>query len=244
MDILKPSQRLYSKTVWRCGSLWNVYVQVVKKKGVQLGVYLQRQSFVDSIPPYSIPSKVALSQAQSSQSPPSGLALHHSASVPSIPVLMSQTPPQTPSALSRTRPWSASNHAASTTNFFPIRSATPVGSPPTSRLVIANDTTTPQNIVPENVPHTLPSIAPPTPYRDPRQSIRAYFSISCPSATGASLTKFSSAPDSFNVTQSWGWKTSKADEWVEFVDKEAGIKPSANLNSEYSLRAVILLGVL
>ncbi|KAG8984668.1 hypothetical protein FRB90_005182, partial [Tulasnella sp. 427] len=48
VENLKPSHRLYSQTFWCMGSLWNVYVQIVRKKGLQLGVYLQRQSFVDS----------------------------------------------------------------------------------------------------------------------------------------------------------------------------------------------------
>ena len=110
---------------------------------------------------------------------------------------------------------------------------------------MSNDTAAAQNVSTlDDTPRTVPAIVPSTPYRDPRQSIRAYFSISCPSATGASLTKFSSAPDIFNVTQSWGWKTSKAEEWVEFVDNEGGIKANANLHSECSLRAVIILGVL
>lgn len=42
LDTLKEKNRLHSETVWYAGSLYNVYVQVVKKKGMQLGVYLHR----------------------------------------------------------------------------------------------------------------------------------------------------------------------------------------------------------
>ncbi|SPO39831.1 uncharacterized protein PSFLO_05312 [Pseudozyma flocculosa] len=49
-----------------------------------------------------------------------------------------------------------------------------------------------------------PSIA----YRDPRRMLRAYFSIHCPSPFGNALTRFSSAPDYFSLSQSWGWKSS------------------------------------
>ncbi|KAG7087612.1 hypothetical protein E1B28_013561 [Marasmius oreades] len=79
LDLLKEKQRLYSQTVWYAGSLFNVYVQVAKKKEstsggdrnkyrdrertkecvgseMQLGIYLHRQSTVESIPPKSAPS--------------------------------------------------------------------------------------------------------------------------------------------------------------------------------------------
>ena len=45
-------------------------------------------------------------------------------------------------------------------------------------------------------------------YRDPRSAVSAYFSVACASATGGSLTRFTSAPDVFSVSQSWGWKSS------------------------------------
>lgn len=58
LDALKEKVRLHSHTVWHAGSLWNVYTQVVRKKGgmgVQVGVYLQRQSSVDPLPGVSAP---------------------------------------------------------------------------------------------------------------------------------------------------------------------------------------------
>jgi len=50
--------------------------------------------------------------------------------------------------------------------------------------------------------------APQVPYTDPRRELRAFFSIHCPSPLGSSLTRFSSGPDRFALTQSWGWKSS------------------------------------
>ncbi|CUA77499.1 hypothetical protein RSOLAG22IIIB_02514 [Rhizoctonia solani] len=60
LDTLKEKNRLHSQTVWYAGSLYNVYVQVIKKKGMQLGVYLHRQSAVDPIPPASAPPSFVL----------------------------------------------------------------------------------------------------------------------------------------------------------------------------------------
>ncbi|KAG9127367.1 hypothetical protein FRC07_014531 [Ceratobasidium sp. 392] len=56
LDTLKEKNRLHSQTIWYAGSLYNVYVQVIKKKGLQLGI----QSAVDPIPPASAPASFVL----------------------------------------------------------------------------------------------------------------------------------------------------------------------------------------
>ncbi|KAG9037295.1 hypothetical protein FRB95_006238 [Tulasnella sp. JGI-2019a] len=268
VQAMKPSSRLYSNTVWCMGSLWNVYVQVVRKKVVggplsyQLGVYLQRQSFVESIPAHSVPNLPP--------SIPRSTAFTHSFSMSSADV--STAPTSTPTR----RPWAVPAHSTSSSAFLPITrsmTTTPVGSPPramattttnhlslnltgaistpgtpvaASTLSLAPSTTTSSSATSPPMPLPLTSTSPTTPHspwRDPRQSIRAYFSINCPSATGASSTKFCSAPDSFNVTQSWGWKSSKAEEWIDFSDKE-GVDTGAGRKPEWcSLRATIVVGV-
>ncbi|KAL8947395.1 MAG: hypothetical protein Q9222_006317, partial [Ikaeria aurantiellina] len=46
---LREKKRVYSKTVWYAGSLWNVYIQKVETtKNVQLGVYLHRAKEKDN----------------------------------------------------------------------------------------------------------------------------------------------------------------------------------------------------
>lgn len=61
---------------------------------------------------------------------------------------------------------------------------------------------------------------PAIPYRDPRRELRAYFSIHCPSPLGTSLTKFSSGPDKFTISQSWGWKSSSLLGTIQLDDGE------------------------
>ena len=96
-----------------------------------------------------------------------------------------------------------------------------------------------------SLPATAPPVTPPQPYRDPRPQVSAYFTIACASATGASLTRFTSAPDVFSVSQSWGWKSSslRTEEYLE-VDAEGQPAivtiPAAR---EVSLRATVVLGV-
>ncbi|CDS00050.1 hypothetical protein [Sporisorium scitamineum] len=59
IDKLQEKQRLYSPTFFYAGSVWNLYIQVVKKvKGIQLGIYLHRQSLMEQLPPPSAPTTV------------------------------------------------------------------------------------------------------------------------------------------------------------------------------------------
>lgn len=60
----------------------------------------------------------------------------------------------------------------------------------------------------EDGPTLVPCARPAMPYTDSRKAIRAFFSIHCPSPLGNALTRFSSGPDHFTLSQSWGWKSS------------------------------------
>jgi hypothetical protein len=62
--------------------------------------------------------------------------------------------------------------------------------------------------------------------RDPRAQVSAYFGISCASATGSSVTQFTSNPDDFSVSQSWGWRGSSLREEV-CLDGDRIADPSA-----------------
>lgn len=70
VDLLKEKVRLHSHTIWFAGSCYNIYIQAVRKKGLQLGVYLHRQSNVD-LPPASVPRSLAAPpQSQAPSTPP------------------------------------------------------------------------------------------------------------------------------------------------------------------------------
>lgn len=213
VDSLKEKSRLHSHTIWYAGSLFNVYVQVVKKKGVQLGVYLHRQSSIDPIPPSSTPS---MSRDRE---------LHHNR-IPSLPsALPLQQMPSTPSV-----------------HYSPLsRTTTPQSAPSTSlnNLPSYNGAVTNYN----SIPATAAPITPPQPYRDPRASISAYFTISCASVTGStpSLTRFTSSPDVFSVSQSWGWKSSSL--IADQSEGQSQTSLSGAQGKEVSLRATVVLGV-
>ncbi|TCD66782.1 hypothetical protein EIP91_000973 [Steccherinum ochraceum] len=211
IDALKEKSRLHSHTVWYAGSLWNVYVQIVRKKGVQLGVYLHRQSSVDPIPPSSAPL-------------PS-----------SVPIVAVPQPQHSPAPARPISPPSRSS-----TPYTPISPSRPSSLPSSYSSVHVNSGGTANTI-----PATAPPVTPPQPYRDPRSAVSAYFTIACASATGGNLTKFTSAPDVFSVSQSWGWKSSslRTEEYLE-ISEDGVMKSNVTSGKEVSLRATIVLGVI
>ncbi|EED82908.1 predicted protein [Postia placenta Mad-698-R] len=208
VDSLKEKSRLHSHTVWYAGSLYNVYVQVVRKKGVQLGVYLHRQSSVDPLPASSAPSAPAARAPGQTQ----GQGLQ----VQNRPPSASVSTPRPPSLHSPSQGYSGSSSSSTTLG--------------------AGNT----------LPATAPAVSPQQPYRDQRASVSAYFAIACASATGASLTRFTSAPDVFSVSQSWGWKSSslRTEEYIEVgPDGQPREGRGAPAGREVSLRATVVLGV-
>jgi hypothetical protein len=206
VESLKEKSRLHSHTIWYAGSLFNVYVQVVRKKSVQLGVYLHRQSTIEPIPPSSSPF---LSQSSSggSNTPERGTGtVYTSPSTQSI----AYSPPSRPLS----------------------RSATPLSA-----------RSTPTNVTPTpSLPALSPPVAPLQPFRDPRPSISAYFTISCASATGRYLTQFTSSPDVFSISQSWGWKSSSLN-FEDFAIEESTGENGRKRRPEVSLRVTIALGI-
>ncbi|RMZ10840.1 hypothetical protein D0860_03665 [Hortaea werneckii] len=67
----------------------------------------------------------------------------------------------------------------------------------------------PHNPPPHRNSHSHPSTIPALPpYIDTRPTIKTYFKIFSPSRAGRMLSLYESAPDKFNFSQSWGWKSS------------------------------------
>ncbi|KZT67680.1 hypothetical protein DAEQUDRAFT_672979 [Daedalea quercina L-15889] len=248
VDTLKEKSRLHSHTVWYAGSLYNVYVQVVRKKGVQLGVYLHRQSSVDPLPPCSAPALPSAGGRTAAQ-----LAAHSGRPASSSVSGSIVSPPRPHSSHSTTVGYSSSGLP-----ILPLsRSTTPVSSPASAGLASSLPSSSSSSSILGasagqaqaqvlTLPNTAPASAPQQPYRDPRPAVSAYFAIACASATGASLTRFTSAPDMFSVSQSWGWKSSslRTDEYLELGgDGMPRSAASAPARREVSLRATVVLGV-
>lgn len=227
VDALKEKNRLHSHTVWYAGSLYNVYIQVVRKKGIQLGIYLHRQSAVDSLPSTSTPAGTGSPSVSSPKSP-----LDNSPVSPLSPIAFSAS--RSPLArITATTPASPVTPASTASSIFSLNSGRSTTLHSNNGSVGCIAVTSPVSL-----PTTTTPAVPSQPYRDLRPAVSAYFTIACASATGASLTRFTSAPDTFSVSQSWGWKSSSL--WIEESDAEG---PAAPVGKEVSLRATVVLGV-
>lgn len=157
IESLKEKTRLYSHTIWYAGSCYNVYIQAVRKKGLQLGVYLQRQSNVDPIPLASAPrtsSRPATSWSSSSPNSPLSHAASRSTSAltasrphaRSIPTADSPSRNQTPGPA--TRPATAN---------MPLQSTTPVTIPRSPQYIHLNSSFSPASPAPGSPLNSPPS---------------------------------------------------------------------------------------
>ncbi|WVQ62231.1 uncharacterized protein L199_000370 [Kwoniella botswanensis] len=243
VDKLTEKERFYSSTHFYAGSYFNCYVQMIKRKekGLQLGVYLHRQSPNE---PFPIPS----SPRKSNHTPSLGDTLAPSSSpLPSSSAGLGTTP------ATATSPVLSHNRNLSTSPMVVP------GSPPTVTTGGPTSSSVGQST---NMNHGSAS----APYIDSRSTTKAFFSISCASALGTALIRFTSGPDSFALSQSWGWKSSalKSEEYLcippqqpqplpEDEDGEGDgdgvlgwsgeIPHSSTRFGQCSLRATVVLGV-
>ncbi|KAL8280176.1 hypothetical protein RQP46_007506 [Phenoliferia psychrophenolica] len=92
-----------------------------------------------------------------------------------------------------------------------------------------------------------PSKVTPVPYVDKRKQIQVFFSLWCPNQLGVSVTRFSSGPDSFAVSQSWGWKSSslRSEEYLGSASLDLPTTPGGTqeANRFSSLRVTLVMGV-
>lgn len=248
--LLKEKKRVYSRTVFYAGSLWNIYIQKVRSaKNPQLGVYLHRAKEYTAEDGANTSEVIASassrigelerrilggtgterSQRRSRQAEQLATAMmgigpeddNTSGSGGDGDGILSglsrtgerprrqQTQPDlmsSPSAMPdwiRT-PWNTGGfedsedsdvegmtHSQSLRYRLPLHARThPV---PLSSSKHGHDK-------PDSV--TIP------PYIDGRPTIKTYFKIYSPSKGGRLLSVYESAPDRFNFSQSWGWKSS------------------------------------
>ena len=226
---LKEKKRVYSRTVWYAGSLWNVYVQKVETtKNTQLGVYLHRAKEKEGHDDHhghqhtsSVDERIGqvemLMRRNRNRRQSRGDFLEEDMSNSSADPDSTLVPPEQPSRataisnLLRGHPSGNNNSEASSLTKSSQTPTTPGAHPFSHSPLHAphsdsenedpayhnRESTKTQNSVP-----TLPA------YVDGRPTIRTYFKIYSPSKGGRMLSVYESAPDLFNFSQSWGWKSS------------------------------------
>lgn len=213
---LKADKRVYSNTVWYAGSLWNVYVQKKESpKSTQLGIYLHRERQVDR-------SDDTLSGNGHNNSTVDerinnlereflrrqGTRRHviesrnygaddttSSNDATLVPRLTRDL--DTMSGLSR--PVDSITKASEASLAL---SATGDRRFNTADAFDGDDT---NDVEPHIKPYKVPTLSR---YLDARSTIKTYFKIYTPSKGGRMLSVYESAPDKFNFSQSWGWKSS------------------------------------
>lgn len=256
---LKEKKRVYSRTVWYAGSLWNVYIQKVETtKNTQLGVYLHRAKEKEGHDEHHHASSVdeRISQVE--------MLMHHNTSNhrrrrdtldedtsnSSADPDSTLVPPEQPSratTISNLLRGNTSNNSESSSLTKSSPHPTPLYTP--SPINDDDDDAGYQNRESAKTNNSVPTLPA---YIDGRPTIKTYFKIYSPSKGGRMLSVYESAPDLFNFSQSWGWKSSTMvlDDGLCGYDGNSGESNAAAGGSgcggrrEERLRFMVVIGML
>lgn len=209
---LKEKKRMYSRTVWYAGSLWNVYIQKVETaKNTQLGVYLHRAK--DKEERNSVDERIGQVEMLLRRNEMSRRQLRagHRVEVDEDTSGSGGDPDVTLVA----EPSTAASRAAVIGRILRGDGITKASQSPGGLTLSNSDRSYNVGTVgSEDDSENLAEIGkkpqrPALPmYVDGRPAIKTYFKIYSPSKGGRMLSVYESAPDHFNFSQSWGWKSS------------------------------------
>lgn len=217
---LKEKKRVYSRTVWYAGSLWNIYIQKVETtKNTQLGVYLHRAKekegqddhrHTSSVEEHTSQVEMLMHRNQRRNRRQSRELLEEDTSNSGTDpdsTLVPQDRASSASAISSLLRGSASHRDTPLTKSSQTPSALPQLPYPRASINSdsENDDLVSQNRESSKTNRSVPTIPV---YVDGRPTIKTYFKIYSPSKGGRMLSVYESAPDLFNFSQSWGWKSS------------------------------------
>ena len=251
--LLKDKKRVYSRTVWYAGSLWNVYVQKVETpKNTQLGVYLHRAKEREASEDIIIGRHGSVDESighlerelllgrvdrnrrrrqennttMEGDEENSGSGGDPDATlIPGSSIDHHRTAALT--GLLRGQGITKASQSAGTLTLSNLPDRHYSATPDTDE-----DFSEPIQRMRVKVP-ALPT------YVDGRPTIRTYFKIYTPSKGGRVLSVYESAPDKFNFSQSWGWKSSNMvlDDGMLGYDKNARSKDG-------KLRFMVVIGMI
>lgn len=231
--LLKERKRFYSRTVFYAGSLWNIYIQkIASSRSKQLGVYLHRAKERETeeviagtagLAQGSVDERIGQLEREMNRQhrrnagpdggDGDGAESSGSAGVEDGSLLAGSMEGGDSARASTMRSLLARGHRK-TGQTDVLSSSPPVGTDsnpstddnltPDSDSEAEEETAALASEATSNKFHvpTLP------PYVDARPTIRTYFKIYSPSRGGRMLSVYESAPDKFNFSQSWGWKSS------------------------------------
>ncbi|KAL1614831.1 hypothetical protein SLS56_012003 [Neofusicoccum ribis] len=252
--LLKEKKRVYSRTVFYAGSLWNIYIQKVRSaKNPQLGVYLHRAkeysaedgANTSEVMTASASTRIGelerrilggpgteRSQRRSRQAEQVATAMmgigpeeeNTSGSGGDGDGMLSTDPSRTGERPRRQQQQSSADLISSSaampewmrtpwaTGFDDSEDSDAEGMTHSQyvrhRLPIHTRTPSAVPLLSSKHGHEKPDSITIPPYIDGRPTIKTYFKIYSPSKGGRLLSVYESAPDRFNFSQSWGWKSS------------------------------------
>lgn len=247
---LKEKKRVYSRTVWYAGSLWNVYIQKVEtSKSTQLGVYLHRAKEKDGSDEHfaargSVEEQIGQLERQvlmrrngrrnrlqqEAENTPEGEEdTSGSGGDPDATLVGSAGAPSRLGNLLRGDGITKASQTPGTLTLSSLPNRAYSGEAQDSDDENDDTSNTRKKF---KVP-TLP------PYVDGRPTIKTYFKIYSPSKGGRMLSVYESAPDRFNFSQSWGWKSS-----TMILDEGLGALEDGTRGKDGRLRFMVVIGML
>jgi len=219
---LKEKKRVYSRTVWYAGSLWNVYIQKVETtKNTQLGVYLHRakeKEGHEDLRHGSVDERIGQVEMlmRRNERQNRRQTLGEPRADPDEDTSNSSGDPDATLVPGNPNP-ADSLRVTALSNLLRGDGITKSSQSP-GTLTLANLPDRAYNAAALNSDNNdnddpidkagkdrVPALPP---YVDGRPTIKTYFKIYSPSKGGRMLSLYESAPDHFNFSQSWGWKSS------------------------------------
>ncbi|EXJ72516.1 uncharacterized protein A1O5_03662 [Cladophialophora psammophila CBS 110553] len=251
---LKEKKRVYSHTVWYAGSLWNLYIQRVNNSKVQqLGIYLHRAKDKD---PCEDPLALWMSstvddrigQLEREMLLRKNERRNRSWHV-NEPIRGSAVEPEDASVES-TNEYDSSNLQVSEGERVSLRrrsakSAQKSSQNPETAGQLSSDSSPPDILMLDSDEEDAEllrtnrkyNVSAMPPYMDGRPTIRTYFKIYSPSKGGRLLSIYESAPDKFDVSKSWGWKSSQMQ-----LDDGIGACDTTKSSKDGKLRYMVVIG--
>ena len=249
---LKEKKRVYSHTVWYAGSLWNLYIQRVNNSKVQqLGIYLHRAKEKEPVDD-PLHQWMAAGVDERIGQLEREMLLRKNERGGRIWIVgdsprRSTFDPEDTSAEATHEYDSAAQRASfgrttsprlakSTQRALETAGATgrlpPDSSGVDGQMLDSDDEDA--ELLRMNRRYNV-SATPP--YMDLRPTIRTYFKIYSPSKAGRLLSIYESAPDKFDVSKSWGWKSSQMQ-----LDDGIGGTDNVKSSKDGKLRYMVVIG--
>lgn len=241
---LKEKKRMYSRTVWYAGSLWNVYIQKVETaKNTQLGVYLHRakdkeernrsvDERIGQVEMLLRRNEISRRHSRADQRADVDEDSSGSGGDPDVTLVAEPS-----SAASRAAAIGRIMRGHGITKASQSPGGLPSGNPDRSyNEGIAgseDDSERSVDVGKKSRQPTLPM------YVDGRPTIKTYFKIYSPSKGGRMLSVYESAPDHFNFSQSWGWKSSSMILDDGMLGYEEGVR-----SKDGRLRFMVVIGMI